>query len=125
MVTAEELRRLFLEPEEQVLFDAHEIRDTATHPSNITDMRDKKFLTIFVVNELDQSVSVQPMGNWRRMREHAVPIGTAFTVDAGKTKATTIDPTTEVWLPWFFCQATASVAPTKGTLTIRAIKKPL
>jgi len=108
--------------EEDVLFDREEIRDTAVHYSDISDVGEFEAFTIFVSNLHDQSVEIQVKAHRLPTRLGAVDVGVAFTVAAGDQDARTWS-LEDVFLPYVLITATYATAPTKGDLTVYCIKK--
>jgi len=117
-----------LKPKKKVVIEqdaliAKEIRDTALHRSEIIEIGDFDIITIWVNNELDQPVSVQVKGNFTHSYINAVNIGSAFTVSANSVEARNLSIYREVWLPYSFCEIVAAVAPTKGAIHIKYLKR--
>ena len=110
--------------EQQVMKDL-EIRDTDPHDSDIADCRYFNIITVFVDNDLNESVSVQMKGNRVNSVTGAVNIGSAFTVAADDRESRTLTPDTSGWLPYIFVTVTAPVAPTEDAIDVYIIKKPL
>jgi len=108
--------------EEDILFDREEIRDTAAHYSDISDVGEFEVFTIFVSNLHDQSVEIQVLAHRLPSRLGAVNVGTSFTVVAGAQEARTWS-FEDVFLPHVLVKATYATAPTKGDLTVYCIKK--
>jgi len=85
-------------------------------------LREKyKVVTVFIVNTLDQDVTIQIIGNWEKAKD-GVAIGASFTVSAGKKDFRTLTPDTSGWCPYLYCSAVCTVAPTTGSLTVLRIR---
>jgi len=100
------------------VFDALAIRDTATHNSDVSDCQGWGKKTIIVQNGLDQDVSIQVQGDVESAFGNPYDIQSAFTVTAGKSSYKALDEYHE----FLRLQATASIAPTTGTLTAYILK---
>jgi len=78
--------------------------------------------TVFIVNNLNQSVTVQLIGCRDSACSDSVNIGSAFTVNANSKDARTLTPDTSGWLPYITVQVQCSTAPSSGTLDIYFIR---
>jgi len=78
--------------------------------------------TVFIVNNLDQPVTVQLIGCRDPSCTDYVNVGSAFTVNAKSKDARTLTPDTSGWLPYITVQVQCSTAPTTGTLDIYFIR---
>jgi len=78
--------------------------------------------TVFIVNNLNQPVTVQLIGCRDSSCSDYVNIGSAFTVNANSKDARTLTPDTSGWLPYITVQVQCSTAPTTGTLDIYFIR---
>jgi hypothetical protein len=77
-----------------------------------------KVATLYIVNGLNQDVTIQVKGNRERTLTNAVNIGSAFTVSKGSSDSRTLTPDTSGWLPYITVSLSCSVAPTSGSVTI-------
>jgi len=111
--------------EEDEIVRELEIRDTATHRSKIGDMRLFNGATLYVINELNQTVTVQLKGNWTRRYDGSVDIGASLDVTTMKAGAKTVHIAKDEWYPFMWCELSCSVAPTSGAVHVRLIKKPI
>jgi len=125
MVTKEELLEVLLKYKEIEIVKALEIRDTLTHVSDIADVSLYDIQTVTVINDLDQTVTVQIRGNWIPSELNAVDIGTSFDVAAGDSEFRTLTPDTSGWLPFIWVTLRCAVAPTKGSIWVRILAKPI
>jgi len=125
MVTLEELIKAFRKHEEEEIAKGLEIRDTSTHRTEISDLTTFNHALIFVHNELDQDLTVQLKGNWTRTYEDAVNIGSSITVSAGESNAVGISVTAGSWFPFVFAELSCSTAPSKGSVWVKVLKKPI
>ena len=80
-----------------------------------------KLVTIYIVNNLDQPVSVSVLGNRFISMIGAVKLVGPESVEAGQAYAITLDPRTYGWLPYISLQLKCDVAPTKGRVNAWAI----
>jgi len=78
--------------------------------------------SILIDNSLNQDVSIQIKANREESTTGAINIGTTITVTAGKKGLKTLVPQTDGWLPWIFCTAQCSTAPTSGSLSVWRIR---
>ena len=77
----------------------------------------KPAVTVYVVNNLNQAVTVQIMGNMVNSTSSSVAIGTSWTVNPGTASAKTLTPDTSGWLPYIYLQLQCSTAPTSGSVS--------
>jgi len=105
------------------LFTSLAIRDTNTHNSDIADCRIYNLVTFFVINDLNQSVTVQVKGNRANSVTGALDVGSTFTVAVSDSGAKAIAALVDGVLPYLFAQITASVAPSSGDLNCYVEKK--
>jgi len=78
-------------------------------------------ITIFVINGLDQDVTVQIKGNRIKSEENAANIGASFTVPAGKSDFRTLVCDSSGFLPFVFVELSCSVTPTSGAVDVYMI----
>jgi len=88
---------------ETTVMRALQIRDTAVHRSDITDIHIK--------------------GNYTETTINSVNIGNSFTVSANSVEARNLSVYSVTWMPFSYCTAQCSTAPTRGALTIKYIKR--
>ena len=108
---------------ETQIFTDEEIRDTNAHKSSIVDCRIYNLVTFFVINDLNQSVTVQVKGNRANSVTGALDIGSSFTVAASDSGAKAIAALVDGVLPYMFAEITAGVAPGSGDLNCYVEKK--
>ena len=122
---------------ETQVFTDEEIRDTNAHNSSIVDCRIYNLVTFFVINDLNQSVTVQVKGNRRwleyveeewvldtdKVYNSALDIGSSFTVAASDSGAKAIAALVDGVLPYMFVEITAGVLPSSGDLNCYVEKK--
>jgi len=99
-----------------VLFDAAEIRDTATHrPLVLLSLERGKVWAFDADNRLDQAVTIAMVGSVNNDPANAGNIGISASLAAG-TREPVINDT---WAPYIGVTVAAAVAPTSGSITIR------
>jgi len=108
---------------ETQIFTDEEIRDTNAHNSSIVDCRIYNLVTFFVINDLDQSVTVQVKGNRANTVTGALDVGSSFTVAASDSGAKAIAALVDGVLPYLFAQITAGGVPSLGDLNCYVEKK--
>ena len=108
---------------ETQVFTDEEIRDTNAHKSSIVDCRIYNLVTFFVINDLNQSVTVQVKGNRVNSVTGVLDVGSSFTVAASDSAAKAIAALVDGVLPYMFAEITALVAPSSGDLNCYAEKK--
>ena len=108
---------------ETQIFTDEEIRDTNAHNSSIVDCRIYNLVTFFVINDLNQSVTIQVKGNRANSVTGALDVGDSFTVAASDSGAKAIAALVDGVLPYMFAEITASVAPSSDDLNCYAEKK--
>jgi len=100
-----------------------EIRDTLVHRTKVIDIGDFDIITVFVNNELDQTVTVQAKGNFTPTHVNSVSIGTTFDVAANSVEARNLSVYTTAWMPFSFCELKCATAPTKGAVHVKYLKR--
>jgi hypothetical protein len=108
---------------ETQIFTDKEIRDTNAHNSSIVDCCIYNLVTFFVINDLNQSVTVQVKGNRINSVTGALDVGSTFTVAASDSGAKAIAALVDGVLPYMFAEITAGVAPGSGDLSCYVEKK--
>jgi len=108
---------------ETQIFTDEEIRDTNAHNSSIVDCRIYNLVTFFVINDLDQSVTVQVKGNRANSVTGALDVGSSFTVAASDSGAKAIAAVVDGVLPFMFAEITAGGVPGSGDLNCYVEKK--
>jgi len=107
----------------QVVFDGLAIRDTAIHyPDETVDwvngfVIDK--LTFGVINELNQDVSIQPIG---RVGAAKANLGSASTISANSEGIVNLN-LQNYWAPYISVSAKCTVSPTSGKLTVYCVSR--
>ncbi len=81
-----------------------------------------KIASVFVVNNLNQSVNIQLIGCLDSLCNYSVPIGSVWTVSANSNDARTLAPGTSGWLPYITAQVWCSTAPSSGALNVLLVK---
>ena len=125
LITKEELIETLLKYKEIDIVKSLEIRDTLTHNSEIADLSLYNHATVYVINELNQPVTVQVKGNWTPIYEGSVNVGTSFDVAAGAHGSRSISVATNNWFPFIWITLTCSVAPSRGAVHAKVLVKPL
>ena len=102
--------------DEDKVFDALAIRDTASHDS--IDSMNGEFLAknIVIYNSLDQNITFQFYGT--RDKVVYIPIGNSFVVNASIDSYETVSD----FFKWYRLKATCSTAPTSGVLDTWIVK---
>ena len=119
---------------DEAILSSKEIRDTSTHNSDIVDCRIYNLVTFFIINTLNQSVTVQVKGNHRWLLADGsldtasiygfpLDVGAPFTVAPNGPGAKVIAAAVDGMLECMFIACSCSVAPTTGSLSARALKK--
>jgi len=78
--------------------------------------------TIYVINTLDQSVSVQIKGNRVQSTSNSSSISTAFSVSANSADFRTLVASQSGILPWIYVELSCASAPSTGSVTVYLIK---
>jgi hypothetical protein len=103
------------------LFDDLAIRDAVVHyPDDmmwVNGLKAKK-LVFGVINDLDQNVSVQPIGRAGAAKGN---LGSATTVNKNSEGLVPLDILVTYWAPWLSVSITAASGPSSGKITIYAI----
>jgi hypothetical protein len=81
-----------------------------------------RIATLFIINELNQDVTIQVKGNREKTLTNAVNVGSALTVSANSSDSRTLTPDTSGWIPYITVSLSCSVAPTSGLITIYWIR---
>lgn len=113
----------FFEPKANVtrLFDDLAIRDAVVHyPDDMMWVNGLKAhrLVFGVINDLDQNVSVQPIGRAGAAKGN---LGSATTVNKNSEGLVPVDIQGLYWAPWLSVSITAASGPSSGKITIYAI----
>jgi hypothetical protein len=113
----------FVEPKAKVtrVFDDIAIRDSVVHyPDDVMWVNGLKAkrLVFGVINDLDQNVSVQPIGRAGAAKGN---LGSATTVNKNSEGLVPLDIAASYWAPYLSVSITAASAPSSGRLTIYAI----
>jgi hypothetical protein len=101
------------------VFNAEAIRDTANHDSDVSDNSIFDPRTIFVKNGLNQTVTIQLQGSRNRPFTDFVDIGSSFDVAATTNGYGTISD----YFPFIRIRASCATSPTTGTLDIWILKR--
>ena len=80
------------------------------------------FISIFVDNGLDETVTVQFKANRQNNTTKAVDMGATFQVAGAGSDARSLSHETSAWLPYLYLEVSCSVAPTAGALNIYLIR---
>jgi len=103
------------------IFDELAIRDTATkQPDPIAgwkDAIDVKKIAFGIENDLDQSISVQPIGKVGGAQGN---MGSATTISANSTGVVTLN-LQSYWAPYISVSLTCANAPSSGKVTVNLI----
>jgi len=102
---------------------AYPIRDTLTHRTRMIDIGDFDIITVFVNNELDQDIKVQVKGNFTPTHLNSVGMGVPFSVKAKEVEARNLSIYSVAWMPFSFCELKCDVAPTKGAVHVKYLKR--
>jgi len=79
-------------------------------------------VSLFVDNNLNQSVNVQIKANRASSTSDAVLVGSAFTVSATGSDARSLSLETSGKLPYIYVELKCTTAPTSGSVTVWLIK---
>ena len=79
-------------------------------------------VTVYVVNDLDQDVTVQIKGNRIKSADGASNVGSSFTVPAGGADFRTLIADQSGVLPWIFVELSCSTAPTDGSVSVYLVR---
>jgi len=85
-------------------------------------MDELRLITVFIVNKLNQDVTVQVKANRVKSAVDAVNIGSSFTVSANSSDFKSLTVETSGWAPWIYTEVSCSAAPTSGSVTIYRVK---
>lgn len=115
---------------EIIAMNALSIRDTSAHtPATdaaecvYVDVHDCEMFTVYVDNQLDQTVSVKVYHNRVKSTAKAIASGVdALSVASASQDARTFTPNNAGWLPWLYVQAQCSSAPSSGSVTVYVVK---
>lgn len=117
-----EITPLKEEYEESQIFTDYAITDTNPHNSSIFNTSRYKFVTLYIENTHDQALTVQVKANRVNSTTGAVSVGASFTVAATVgTEARTIIINNDGYLPYYFIEVSAAVAPLSGNVNAYAI----
>lgn len=117
-----EITPLKEEYEESRIFTDYAITDTNPHNSSIFNTSRYKFVTLYITNTHDQALTVQVKANRLNSTTGAVGVGSTFTVAATTgTEARTIIIDNDGYLPYYFIEVSAAVAPLSGNVNAYAI----
>ena len=110
--------------EKERLFERYEIRDTATHRSDIANMENHHYGTIVVYNNLDQDITIYVYGNEIESYVDSIPVGetSGYSCSAGGRTAISITPDTTGWLPFVYITVVASSTPSSGYVDAKILK---
>jgi hypothetical protein len=101
--------------DEDKVFDALAIRDTASKDSSVSVSGEFMAKTIFIENSLNQEVTLQLQGKRNGTK---VNIGAPFVVAASTNSYQTVS----AYFPKYCMTAQCSVAPASGSLSVYIIK---
>ena len=79
-------------------------------------------VTIYVINSLDQDVTVQIKGNRVQSTTNASKVGASFTIPAGESDFRTLVAEQSGILPWLYVELSCSTAPSDGSVTVYLIR---
>ena len=79
-------------------------------------------VTIYVVNSLNQDVSVQIKGNRIESTENSSNVGSSFTVSAERADYRTLIAEQSGVLPWLYVEVSCSTAPSSGSVDVYLIR---
>lgn len=100
-----------------------EIRDTNAHNTDIADCQIYNYVAFFIINDLNQAVTMQIKGNRINSVSGAVDIGSSFSVVATDSGAKAIAGLGDGVLPYMFVTITAAVTPTSGDINCYALRR--
>jgi len=78
--------------------------------------------TIYVVNSLDQDVTIQIKGNRAKSTENSADVGGSFTVPAGKADFRTLVVDQSGVLPFLYLELSCSTPPSSGSVDVYLIR---
>ena len=79
-------------------------------------------VTIYVINSLDQTVTVQIKGNRIESTEYSSSVGASFTVASNSVDFRTLIASQSGVLPYIYVEVSCSIAPTSGNVTVYLIR---
>jgi hypothetical protein len=79
-------------------------------------------VTVFISNDLDQTVNVQIVGCRDRGCSDSVDVGSVIVVPAGSKDARTLTPETSGWLPFITVRVWCTSAPTSGAVSVWLVR---
>jgi len=79
-------------------------------------------VTIYVINTLNQTVTVQIKGNRTESTTNASEVGPSFTVPAGESDFRTLVADQSGVLPYVYVEVSCSAAPTSGSVTVYLVR---
>jgi hypothetical protein len=79
-------------------------------------------ITIYVINTLDQTVTVQIKGNRIQSTTNASKVGASFTVPAGGSDYRTLVAEQSGILPYIYVELSCSTAPASGNVDVYLIR---
>jgi len=82
----------------------------------------KSAVSVWVINDLDQDVTVQIKGNRVQSTTGGVNIGSSWTVPAGSSDFKTLTPDTCGWAPYLWVELSCSTAPTSGSIDVYLVR---
>jgi len=78
--------------------------------------------TIYVINTLDQTVTIQVKGNRTESTTNASEVGASFTVPAGESDFRTLVADQSGVLPYVYVEVSCSAAPASGNVTVYLVR---
>jgi len=79
-------------------------------------------VTIYVINGLDQTVTVQIKGNRTQSTTNASSVGASFTVSASSSDFRTLIAEQSGILPYIYVEVSCSSTPTSGSVSVYLIR---
>ena len=105
-----------------VVVEPNMVREKRTARVKKDLMSELRLITVFVVNKLNQTVTIQIKANRVKSAVDAVSVGSSFTVSANSSDFRSLSVETAGWAPWIYTEVSCSTAPSSGSVTIYRVK---
>lgn len=81
-----------------------------------------KTITLYVINSLDQDVTVQVKGNRIEDTDNVADVGNSFTVSSGSADYQSLVPSQSGITPYVYVELSCSTAPSSGDVTVYQVE---